>query len=145
MTPQLAYSILNPLTDGQDVPLTVSLSLMCELIDAANIPLDRKHAVIEQIKGNLDRKTPAGFNSEYPQDKNGKPIDLQDYVASEVVGVQIGSEGHKLWVCIDGVAVLRVKAPVIDLEDMRTQLKDEGPDEDSIIGDMGDQLRKETK
>ncbi len=52
-------------------------------------------------------------------DKNGKEIDLQDYEASTVVGVQIGTLGHKLWVCIDGVAVLRVNAPEIEFTDMR--------------------------
>ncbi len=54
-------------------------------------------------------------------DKNGKPIELRDYVASECVGVQIGTTGHKLWVCIDGAAVLRVVAPTIELGDMRIQ------------------------
>jgi hypothetical protein len=52
-------------------------------------------------------------------DKNGKPIVLQDYEASSITGVQIGTRGHKLWVCIDGVAVLRVGSPRIDFEDMR--------------------------
>ena len=46
-------------------------------------------------------------------DKNGKEIKLEDYEAKEGVGVQIGKTRHKLWVCIDGVAVLRVKAPFI--------------------------------
>lgn len=50
------------------------------------------------------------------KDANGKEIVLQDYRAKEVVGVQIGTLGHKLWVCIDGVAVLRVTAPQIDFE-----------------------------
>jgi hypothetical protein len=53
------------------------------------------------------------------KDKNGKSIVLRDYEANEVVGVQIGTLGHRLWVCIDGVAVLRLRAPKIDLEDMR--------------------------
>jgi len=53
------------------------------------------------------------------EDKNGKPIELQDYEAKTVVGVEIGHTGHKLWVCIDGVAVLRIKAPEISLTDMR--------------------------
>lgn len=52
-------------------------------------------------------------------DKNGKEIDLQDYEATEIVGVQIGTFGHKLWVCIDGIAVLRVTAPKIELTDLR--------------------------
>ena len=56
-------------------------------------------------------------------DKNGKEIDLQGYEASTVVGVQIGTLGHKLWVCIDGVAVLRVHAPRIDFEDMRKKTR----------------------
>ena len=56
-------------------------------------------------------------------DANGKPIELVDYVAKEIVGVQIqiGSIGHKLGVCIDGVAVLRVTAPKIELADLRIQ------------------------
>ena len=52
-------------------------------------------------------------------DANGKPIDLVDYKATEIVGVQIGAQGHKLWICIDGVAVLRVTSPQIELTDMR--------------------------
>jgi len=53
------------------------------------------------------------------QDKNGKEIKLEDYEAKEGVGIDIGHQGHKLWICIDGVAVLRVKAPLIKLNDMR--------------------------
>lgn len=53
------------------------------------------------------------------KDKNGKEITCIDYEASEGVGIQIGATGHKLWICIDGVAVLRVKAPLIHLEDNR--------------------------
>jgi len=53
------------------------------------------------------------------EDKNGKPIELRDYEANTVVGVDIGYLGHKLWVCIDGVAVLRIKAPEIILDDKR--------------------------
>jgi len=49
------------------------------------------------------------------KDKNGKEIVLVDYEANEVVGVQIGQTGHRLWICIDGVAVLRVKTPIIIL------------------------------
>lgn len=52
---------------------------------------------------------------------NSKEVVLQDYEASETVGVQIGALGHKLWVCIDGVAVLRVRAPKIELTDMREE------------------------
>lgn len=118
---QLAYNILSPLTDSQDVPLTISLSLMCQLIDSSAMSNGHKLIVIEQIKSQLaDKALPQTSHSDLC-DKNGKPIILQDYAASEVVGVQIGTEGHKLWVCIDGVAVLRVKAPVIELEDMRVQ------------------------
>jgi len=58
------------------------------------------------------------------KDKKGKEIELQDYEATHGVGVQIGHTGHKLWVCIDGVAVLRVKAPFIELEDMRDEPRD---------------------
>ena len=42
-------------------------------------------------------------------DKNKKRIELVDYEAKEVVGIQIGRLGHKLWICLDGVAVLRIK------------------------------------
>ena len=59
------------------------------------------------------------------KDKKGKEIDLQDYEASEVVGVQIGSLGHKLWVCIDGVSVLRVRAPKITFDDLRIRYDDD--------------------
>jgi len=52
-------------------------------------------------------------------DSNGKPIVLQDYEAAHIVGVQIGTTGHKLWVCIDGAAVLRIKSPAIELTDLR--------------------------
>jgi len=57
-------------------------------------------------------------------DKNGKEIVLQDYVATEIVGVQIGTQGHKLWVCIDGVAVLRVMSPKIELDDLQSFLQE---------------------
>lgn len=52
-------------------------------------------------------------------DKNGRAIEVRDYEARKGVGVQIGHTGHKLWVCIDGVAVLRVKSPMLELTDMR--------------------------
>ena len=45
--------------------------------------------------------------------------ELRDVEAKEGVGVQIGAAGHRLWVCIDGQCVLRVKAPRIELEDQR--------------------------
>ncbi len=49
-------------------------------------------------------------------DKNGKAIELQDYDARVAVGVQVNELKDKLWVCIDGVCVLRVNSPVISLE-----------------------------
>jgi len=63
-------------------------------------------------------------SSELMMDKNGKPLQLQDYEAKVGVGVTIGVLGHKLWVCVDGVAVLRIKAPEIMLEDMRESESD---------------------
>ncbi len=57
----LAYSILSPLADGHDVPLTVSLSMMCELIDSSAMPLSRKHQIIEQTKKQLEKKTPSNY------------------------------------------------------------------------------------
>ena len=55
--------------------------------------------------------------------ENGKEIELIDYEAKEVVGVQIGSTRHKLWICIDGAAVLRIKSPFITFEDMSGKYK----------------------
>ena len=52
-------------------------------------------------------------------DKVGKQIELTDYEAAHGVGVQIGQEGHKVWVCVDGVAALRVRTPAVFLEDAR--------------------------
>ena len=52
-------------------------------------------------------------------DATGKELELRDLEAKHVVGVQIGELGHKLWVCVDGVAVLRVNAPRIELTDHR--------------------------
>lgn len=59
-----------------------------------------------------------------PKDKNDKEIVLVDYEAKEIVGVQIGALGHKLWICLDGVAILRVKAPQITLDDSRSNAND---------------------
>lgn len=53
------------------------------------------------------------------EDKHGKPYNLVDYDAHEVTGVQIGQLGHKVWVCVDGVAVLRVRTPLVELMDNR--------------------------
>ncbi len=55
------------------------------------------------------------------EDKNGKKIELVDYEAKEAVGVKIGTTGHRLWICIDGIAVLRIKSPSIVLDDIRIQ------------------------
>ena len=46
-------------------------------------------------------------------------VNLIDINADEVVGVQIGTLGHKLWVCVDGQALLRIKAPKIEFTDCR--------------------------
>ena len=46
-------------------------------------------------------------------------VNLIDITADEVVGVQIGTLGHKLWVCVDGACVLRVTSPIIELDDLR--------------------------
>ncbi len=59
------------------------------------------------------------------KDKNGRPLELRDFEAKEITGVQIGELGHKLWVCIDGVAVLRIISPVIQLDDLRKTLDEE--------------------
>ncbi len=50
---------------------------------------------------------------------------LRDIVAKEITGVQIGTFGHKLWVCVDGKAVLRVKSPEIEFIDLRITQKEE--------------------
>ena len=52
-------------------------------------------------------------------DKNWKEIVCQDYEANIGVGVEIGQTGHKLWVCIDGICVLRIRSPKIILTDFR--------------------------
>ncbi len=44
---------------------------------------------------------------------------LRDIKAKEITGVQIGTLGHKLWVCVDGECVLRVRSPKIEIEDMQ--------------------------
>jgi len=55
------------------------------------------------------------------KDKNGKLICLEDYEAKTAIGVQIGRTRHKLWVCIDGVAVLRVRSPIIEFDDLSSK------------------------
>jgi hypothetical protein len=50
------------------------------------------------------------------QKKKSLPLDI---TAEEITGVQIGQLGHKLWVCVDGQCVLRVKSPKIELDDQR--------------------------
>lgn len=52
-------------------------------------------------------------------DANGKELTLVNYKASTITGVEIGKLGHKLWVCVDGVCVLRVQSPEIHLADNR--------------------------
>ena len=44
---------------------------------------------------------------------------LKDYQASLGAGVRINATGEKLWVCVDGICVLRVLAPEIELTDDR--------------------------
>lgn len=48
-----------------------------------------------------------------------KPVELRDLQATEIVGVQIDSGGQKLWVCVDGACVLRVKTPAVHVVDDR--------------------------
>jgi len=62
-------------------------------------------------------------------DAKDRPIELRDYDAKEGVGVQIGSLGHKLWVCVDGICVLRVNAPTIDITDQRLNVKQHSMEE----------------
>lgn len=52
-------------------------------------------------------------------DRLGRPIELRDYDAKQVVGVRIDSLGDKIWVCVDGACVLRVNAPAIEFTDDR--------------------------
>lgn len=82
-------------------------------------------------------------------DKNGKELELIDYEAKEGVGIQIGNTGHKLWICIDGIAVLRVKTPFINLDDMRTQnyerIKMFSVRQKQEISEKVQQILKETK
>ena len=50
---------------------------------------------------------------------NEAPHECRDIVADQITGVQIGTMGHKLWVCVDGSCVLRIRSPEIELTDMR--------------------------
>lgn len=52
------------------------------------------------------------------KDAKGRELELRDYDAKEATGVQIGRLGHKVWVCVDGVAVLRVNTPIVELIDL---------------------------
>ena len=45
--------------------------------------------------------------------------ECRDINAQESTGVQIGTLGHKLWICVDGQCVLRIKSPKIGLTDLR--------------------------
>lgn len=57
-------------------------------------------------------------------DKHGRPLELCDYSAAEVVGVQVSySNGrYMLHVCIDGTCVLRVDAPLVDISDIQAKV-----------------------
>lgn len=57
-----------------------------------------------------------------PEDKNGRTLELVDYHAKEITGVEVGRQGHKLHVCVDECCVLRVVSPRILCNDQR-----EGP------------------
>jgi hypothetical protein len=48
---------------------------------------------------------------------------LVDLSATECTGVRIDARGKKLWVCVDGQAVLRVKTPKVELADDRDFLE----------------------
>lgn len=54
-------------------------------------------------------------------DKLGREYTQRDYVAKEGVGVLISAARDKLWVCVDGISVLRVKGTV-KLDDMSVAL-----------------------
>lgn len=48
-------------------------------------------------------------------------LELRDFIAKEIVGIQISPESHRIWVCVDGQCILRVKIPTgkVELTDMR--------------------------
>ncbi len=91
--------------------------------DASHLRVNRNKAELEFYKYLGERipikQIPQIENHTTFTDAKGRPVELRDFDAKHVVGVQIGSLGHKLWVCIDGISVLRVNAPEIDLTDMR--------------------------
>jgi len=53
-------------------------------------------------------------------------LELRDInKTEEVVGIQISPEGHRIWVCVDGQCVLRIKNPSgkVQLTDMRKKVR----------------------
>jgi hypothetical protein len=66
-----------------------------------------------------------------------KVMELRDCRAEEITGVQIGAQGHKLWVCVDGQCILRVVSPKIQLEDNR-------PNDEScpVCANIADNLKR---
>lgn len=92
---------------------------------AASIPFEQWPPAFQYCFNHVAMDAPVAAAlclKQLPQSKSEtqpQEPELKDYVANEVVGVQIGREGHRLWVCVDGIAALRVVSPSIILEDMR--------------------------
>lgn len=63
----------------------------------------------EVSTGNSEEEPPSEFES--PQQR--------DFRADEITGVQISADGKRLWVCVDGACILRVRSPKIELTDLR--------------------------
>jgi len=60
---------------------------------------------------------------------------LRDLVAEEVVGFQVDLR-NRIWVCVDGQCVLRVKgAKTVEITDMRSpEVQDETPENERVAG-----------
>ena len=84
------------------------------------VPLKNRQ-LMTKVCSEIEKEFLTPKEKDFPQDKNGNYIELRDFEARIGTGVDIGCTGHKLWVCIDGAAVLRVKSPMIKLTDMRQE------------------------
>lgn len=57
--------------------------------------------------------------TDFPRAETFVSIDL---VNADVVGIQVSSDGNRLWLCVNGACVLRVKnIKRIDIDDARKE------------------------
>ena len=60
--PHEAYEYLSQLTDSQDVPATIALSLLCELLDNSLLSHDRKSMIIHAVEQQLIERNTTQMN-----------------------------------------------------------------------------------